>query len=204
MRQVVLASGLWVPAAAMAFIAARLKRAGFSPATFAYYGREPLEANIARFADFVRARRAGDGAHFVGHSLGGVLVFDMLSACADVAAGRVVLLGAPVRGSLAGRRLARYAPGRWMLGACAGRWTERDAAWRRSEALGVVAGTLPVGLGRVLGRLPGENDGVVLVEETTVTGMSDRALVRRAHSQLAFSGQVATLVERFLQRGSFA
>lgn len=204
MRDVVLASGLWVPAAATAFIAARLQRAGFSPATFAYYGREPLEANLARLAHFVRTRRFEDAPHFVGHSLGGVLVFDMLSVCPDIAAGRIVLLGAPVRGSMAGRRLARYAAGRWMLGGCAARWREREAAWRRSEALGVIAGTRPIGLGRLLGHLPEDNDGVVLVEETTVEGMAERALVHQAHSQLGFSARVAALVERFLARGSFA
>lgn len=204
MRDVVLVSGLWVPAAAMGFIARRLRRAGFSPAMFAYFGREPIESNVERLADFVRSRAWRGAPHFVGHSLGGVLLFDMLSAHPAIPAGRVVLLGAPVRGSLAGRRLARYAPGRWILGGCAVRWAERDAVWPRREALGVIAGTLPVGLGRLLGRQPGENDGVVQVEETTVAGMADRALVRQAHSQLAFSGGVVSLIERFLAGGSFA
>ena len=40
-------------------------------------------------------------------------------------------------------------------------------ALEAAEPLGVVAGTSPIGLGRVLGRLPGPNDGVVRVEETT-------------------------------------
>lgn len=204
MRDIVLASGLWVPAAGMALLAARLRRAGFAPRTFAYYGRLPLEDNIERFARFVRAGGTVDPPHFVGHSLGGVLVFDMLSTCPDIAAGRVVLLGAPVRGSLAGRRLARYAVGRWMLGACAARWREHDAAWTRREALGVIAGTLPVGLGQALGRLPGDNDGVVCVGETTVAGMAERALVRHGHSMLAVSTQVARLVQSFLLRGRFA
>ncbi len=204
MHEVVLVSGLWVPAMAMGFIAGRLARAGFAPARFAYLGREPIEKNVERFARFVRSRAWNGAPHFVGHSLGGVLVFDMLSACPDIPAGRVVLVGAPVRGSLAGRRLGSYAPGRWMLGCSVTRWTERDATWRRPEALGVIAGTLPVGLGRLLGRLPGDNDGVVRVEETTVTGMADRALLRQAHSQLAFSGGAATLIERFLVRGRFA
>ena len=185
-------------------MAARLRRAGFRPSSFAYHGREALEANLERLAAFLDAWRGREPPHFVGHSLGGVLAFDMLSARRDVAVGRVVLLGSPVRGSLAGRRLGRYAIGRWMLGACARRWREGEAAWRRSEALGVIAGTLPVGLGWLLGRLPGENDGVVSVDETSVDGMADRALVRHSHSALAFSREVTGLVERFLLTGSFA
>ena len=201
-EDVVLVSGLWVPAAAMAVLAARLRRAGFAPRTFAYYGREPLAANLERLAEFARRPNAAP-PHFVGQSLGGVLIFDMLCARPDVAAGRAVLLGAPVRGALAGRRLARHAIGRWMLGGSASRWQEREAVWRRPEALGVVAGTAPFGLGRLLGRLPGEHDGVVRVEETEIAG-AERVLVRQGHSPLAFSRRVASLVERFLRCGRFA
>lgn len=199
---VVLVSGLWAPAASMAVLAARLRRGGFAPRTFAYSGREPLAANLERLAEFSRAGEAA-APHFVGQSLGGVLIFDMLSARADVPAGRVVLLGAPVRGSLSGRRLAGHALGRWMLGGCAPRWQERDAVWRRREALGVIAGTAPLGLGRGLGRLPGEHDGVVRVEETEVTG-AERVRVPQGHSPLAFSRRVAALVQRFLRTGRFA
>ena len=197
-----LVSGLWVPAAAMAVLAARLRRAGFAPRLFAYYGRQPLAANLERLADFSR-RVPGGAPHFVGQSLGGVLVFDMLSAHLDVAAGRVVLLGAPVGGSLSGRRLARHALGRWLLGGCVPRWEEREAAWRRPERLGVVAGTAPLGLGRVLGRLPGEHDGVVTVGEAAVAG-AEQARIAEGHSMLAFSARVAVLVERFLREGRFA
>ena len=94
--------------------------------------------------------------------------------------------------------------GRWMLGACAARWEKREARWQRAERLGVIAGTLPLGLGRALGALPGDNDGVVCVDETTVEGMSDRALVPAGHSMLAVSGRVSALVEHFLGTGRFA
>jgi hypothetical protein len=67
----------------------------------------------------------------------------------------------------------------------------------------VIAGTLPIGLGRALGPLPGDNDGVVRVEETTIDGMSAHARVRVAHSWLPVSGKVARLVQRFVQIGRF-
>lgn len=198
--EVVLIPGLWMPALAMAYIAARLARAGYATRSFAYRGRDPLEANIERLARFVDGR----AVHFVGHSLGGVLIYDLLRAHPDMASGRVVLLGAPVRGCFAGRRLGSAAIGRWMLGACADRWRERDAAWQRQEPLGVIAGTLPLGLGRALGALPGDNDGVVRVEETTVDGMTERVLVRQGHSMLAVSARVAGLVRQFVSTGRFA
>lgn len=198
--EVVLVPGLWMPAAEMALVAARLRRAGFRTRSFGFSGRAPLEANIERLARYVDARCV----HFVGHSTGGVLIHDFLQQFPAMACGRVVLLGAPVRGCLAGRRLRAAAIGRWMMGGCAARWDERDCTWRRTEALGVIAGTLPMGLGRLLGRLPGENDGVVRVEETRVDGMAGHVCVRAAHSMLPVSSRVASLIGQFLATGRFA
>jgi hypothetical protein len=68
----------------------------------------------------------------------------------------------------------------------------------------VIAGTRPLGLGRVLGPLPDGNDGVVRVDETTVEGMTARALVPQSHSMLVVSGSVEALIERFLASGRLA
>ena len=198
--EVVLIPGLWMPAAAMAYIAARLAKAGFTTYRFGYWGRAPMDANIERLARFIDGR----GCHLVGHSLGGVLIYDTLRCHPRLACGRIVLLGAPVRGSLAGRRLERNRFGRWFMGACAPRWAECEARWERPEALGVIAGTLPVGLGRAWGALPGENDGVVRVEETAVDGMTERVTLRLGHSMLPVSRQVAGLVHRFISGARFA
>ena len=203
MKEVVLAPGLWNPGAAMAFLAARLAASGFKPHVFAYRGRSPFEGNVASLANFLHERFDGHPVHVVGHSLGGVLVFETLSRHPEISVGSVVLLGAPVRGCLTGRRFGDARLGRWMLGACRDLWHERGATWQRSEPLGVIAGTIPMGLGRALGRLPGPNDGVVCVEETTIEGMSGRALMPQGHSMLILSGRVAKAVARFLESGGF-
>ena len=197
-QEVVLVPGLWMPSVVLAPLAARLARAGFRPRRIAYSGRRSLEEAIERLA---RERTA---PHFVGHSLGGVLAFDMLTRHPEVATGRIVLIGAPVNGCLTGRRFAAWRIGRWMLGASAPRWEDCTARWQRPEALGVIAGTRSLGLGRTLGELPGENDGVVRVAETIIEGTTDRVLLPQGHSQLAVSTRVAGLVERFLRAGRFA
>lgn len=198
--EVVLVPGLWMPGTVMAVMAWRLRRAGFETRCFTYSGRDSLEANLERLARSIEGR----AAHLVGHSLGGVLVYDLLRHRASIPCANVVLLGAPVRGCFAGRRFGTRALGRWMLGGCAPRWRERDATWRRREPLGVIAGTRVFGLARALGSLPGENDGVVRLEETTIEGMSERVLVREPHSMLPVSADVAHLVQQFLRRGTFA
>jgi len=201
--QVVLVPGLWMPAAAMTVLAARLAGRGYAVRVFAYSGRKPYEANVERLARFARETLGGRPAHYVGHSLGGVLILDMLNRYPEIAAGSAVLLGAPVRGSFAGRRLGLAGVGRWMLGGSRPLWDERGARWRRSAPLGVIAGTVPMGLGHALGRMPGPSDGVVCVSETEVDGMSAHALVPLGHSLLIVSGRVAKMVERFLAAGRF-
>ncbi len=202
-RDAVLVHGLWVPALVMTPLAARLQSAGLRSHLFGYAGRErPLEAHGERLARFAR----GIGpAHFVGHSLGGLVVLETLLRHPATAAGNVVLLGTPVLGNLAGRRLARLGWGRWFLGASEPLWREgRAARWTRPEPLGVVAGTLPVGLGRLFGALPGPNDGVVRLEETAIEGMRQRMVLPVGHSAMLLSARVAAQVGSFLAHARFS
>ena len=197
-RRLVLVPGLWMPAAAMSLFSARLRRT-YEVDFFDYSGRGAHDANVEALARFSRERRL-----FVGHSLGGVLILDMLNRHPEIEADAVVLLGAPVRGCAAGRRFGRGRLGRWMLGGCHARWDEHPARWTRGAPLGVIAGTAPIGLGRAFGALPGDNDGVVCVDETAVDGMRDRALVHCGHSMLIVSRKVSGMVEHFLGAGRFA
>src|SRR3990172_7567181 len=165
MQEVIVVHGLWVPGLAMSPLAARLAAQGFRCHLFRYAGRNhPMEANAERLLRFAHALGP---AHFVGHSLGGLVILEALGAAPGVAAGKVVLLGTPAAGSFSGRRFAGHRFGRWLLGRSESLWRERGAARRRRPGpLGGVAGTMPPGLGRALGRLPVPNDGVVCVEET--------------------------------------
>jgi pimeloyl-ACP methyl ester carboxylesterase len=183
-------------------LAARLARAGYRCHLYDYAGRErPLAANAERLVQF--ARQVGP-AHFVGHSLGGLVVLEALNSDPGLAVERVALLGTPARGCLAGRRLAKFGFGRWMLGESEALWREgRAALWRRPEQLGVIAGTVPIGLGRSFGRLPGPNDGVVCVGETHIDGMAAFAALPVCHSGMLLSARLALNVRAFLETGSF-
>ena len=202
LREVILVHGLWVPVLVMTPLAARLQAAGFRCHLFEYPGRDrPLEAHAERLARF--AQGVGP-AHFAGHSLGGLVVLDTLERRRDVQAGNVLLLGAPVRGNFAGRRLARHGWGRWFLGASEPLWREgRGAHWTRPEPLGVLAGTLPIGLGRLFGALPGPSDGVVRVEETEVAGMREHIELPVSHSAMLVSARVAAQAASFLGDARF-
>ena len=202
-RDVVLVPGLWMPSAAMRLLAARLARGGYATHVFAYRGRNAVDVSVERLRAFSRHALDGRPAHFIGHSLGGVLILEMLSRHPEIPAASALLIGSPVRGCHAGRRLGRARIGRWMMGGSHPLWDEREALWRRPEPLGVIAGTLPIGLGRALGRLPGPNDGVVRVAETAVEGMRERTLVPVGHSALLVDRRVAQLATRFMAHGRF-
>ena len=55
-NEVVLVPGLWVPAAVMTLLAARLARSGYVTRGFGYRGRAPLAANMERLARFIDGR----------------------------------------------------------------------------------------------------------------------------------------------------
>lgn len=203
---VVLAHGLWMPGVVMTPLAVRLARAGYRCHVFQYAShRRPLEWNAERLTRFVNRRLQGRRAHYVGHSLGGLVVLHTLAAQPQLAVGSVVLLGTPARGCLSARLFGRRAVGRWMLGASEPLWHEGiEMRWARPEPLGVVAGTAQFGLARALMRLPGQNDGVVRVEETEIAGMRARIMLPVAHSAMIVSRKVAAQVLAFLQQGRFA
>jgi pimeloyl-ACP methyl ester carboxylesterase len=206
LEDVILVHGLWMPGIVMTPLAARLVRAGYRCHLFHYPShRRPLQANAERLARFARRRLAQRPAHYIGHSLGGLVVLEALLAQPDLAAASVVLLGTPAQGSLAGRVVGERKLGRWLLGESVPVWRSVQVAkWTRPEPLGVVAGTVPVGLARTVVRLPGPNDGVVRVEETFVEGMTARVVLPVAHSAMIVSSRVASQVVSFLGHGSFA
>jgi pimeloyl-ACP methyl ester carboxylesterase len=202
LRDAILVHGLWMRGLVMRPLAARMARAGLRCHLFDYTGRErPLAVNAERLAHL--ARQVG-AAHFVGHSLGGLVVLDALAREPSLVVGRVALLGTPARGCFSARRLARFGFGRWLLGESEALWREgRTARWTRPEPLGVIAGTVPVGMGRVFAQLPCVNDGVVCVEETRIDGMAACSVLPVSHSGMLLSARVAESLCAFLELGRF-
>ena len=202
-QAVVLVHGMWVSGWIMQGLRLRLARRGYAAYTFSYPSTaQSLDAHAERLA----ARMAGLGEpliHLVGHSLGGLVVLRCLRNHGERRIGRVVLMGTPVRACMAGRRMDRIAAGRRLLGASGEIWRSLPEVFRPRCELGVIAGSRPWGLGRMLMRLPGTNDGVVRLEETEAPGMRDRVVLPVSHSGMLVSTHAALAVAAFLERGAF-
>jgi pimeloyl-ACP methyl ester carboxylesterase len=147
----------------------------------------------------------GDTVHLVGHSLGGVLIRAMLESHLPARLGRVVCLGAPLRGSRTAARLARVPGGRRLIGRCLSDVNACGgfSAWQDGVEAGSIAGSLPFGVGRLLGPFREPNDGTVAVAETEIAGLADHIVLPVSHVALLWSRQVAAQTAHFLDHGRF-
>jgi pimeloyl-ACP methyl ester carboxylesterase len=204
---VILVHGLWTPAAVLIPHGRWLRRLGYHTLRFGYPSvRATLGQNAAALRHYVAAA-GGSEIHLVGHSLGGLVILDMLRQEADPRLRRVVLLGTPCNDCHCARRLLRVAGMPTLLGRSIKEWLARGpgatAAPQPAIEVGVLAGTRSVGLGRVVPGLPRPNDGVVGLAEARLPGAADFIALPVAHSEMLASRRCAAQVAAFLQNGHF-
>jgi pimeloyl-ACP methyl ester carboxylesterase len=204
---VILVHGLWMSGFELGVLKRRIESiAPFRALSFSYPSLKGSVADHVRaLIDFARTQKA-DELHFVGHSLGSLIILRALQITDDIAPGRAVLLGPPCQGSLAAKGIARLPFGRAILGAsiheecidCAPR------EWSGRRDVGIVAGSLGMGLGRLFAKLESDHDGTVLVEETKLPGAKDHIVLNTSHTSMLFSAEVAQQAVEFLKKGAFA
>lgn len=203
---VVVAHGLWMTGIETGLLRRRLEAAGYDTYLFRFRTvRSSLSENVARLARFCR-EIPGERLHYVGYSLGGVVVAATLQAEPPGRPGRIVCLAAPLTGSRAAEILSRFDLGRRIVGRSLLELLDRGglAPWSGSPELGVIAGRRSFGAGRVLGGLLRPNDGTVAVAETELAGIQDHLVLPVTHTSILFSKPVSAQVVHFLREGRFA
>jgi pimeloyl-ACP methyl ester carboxylesterase len=207
---IVYVHGLWQRGAESIWLRRRLSQdLGAEARAFSYPSvAADATTNARALATYLTAIRA-DTLHLVGHSLGGLVILKLFAEDADVQArlppGRVVLLGSPLRGSRTAEKLARLPFGRKIMGLGVGEelLASRQRRWNGARDLGVIAGDLGFGLGRLVGTLGGPSDGTIMVEETELDGATGRLVLRVSHTGMLFSAAVARAAGAFLRSGRF-
>jgi len=201
--------GLWLSGWESTWLRARVARSlGARAYRFSYPSvRGTMADHAAALADYLASLRV-DTLHLVGHSLGGLVILECFErfAAASWPPGRIVLMGSPVRGSEAAHRLSRWRHGLALLGLTAREvlLEPREYRWNGSRELAVMAGSLALGFGRLMGRLPQPSDGTVMIAETALPGAKDSLVLPVSHSGFLLSGEVARQVSAFLRDGRFA
>ncbi len=208
---VVLAHGLGRSDWSMWMLAHRLESAGYKVCSLDYPTiGETVETVLAESTRQINACIESEPeVHFVGHSLGGLVIRAYLQYNRELLdsgrVGEVVLIGTPNKGS----ELADHLSDSWVMkiggGIGLALMTGSKSLGQNLDELdvnvGVIAGTKPSSL--TSNKFKGLNDGLVSVESTKLESMSDFITVEVNHTQMRYSSEVAGQTIHFLQHGSF-
>lgn len=202
-ESVVLVPGVGFAGAELIPLALRLSRRGYASSVFWHWTGGPALTESARLLHRKASSLRGETVHFVGHSIGGLVILRMLADRSWGRPGRILTMGTPHAG-LAAARLASGLPGaRRLLGH--GVRTAADGypiPILGNREIGTLAGDRNLFFGTVLA--PGqESDSLIGVAETRhPAGVSHRT-VPETHAGMLYSRRVADLVEHFLRHGTF-
>lgn len=203
---VILVHGLWMSGFQLGILKHRLEAGGdFRVVAFSYPSLTgTMDDHVRALLDFARDQKA-DELHFVGHSLGGLVILCALQVTDNLPPGRAVLLGPPVQGCRAARSVAKLPFGKAILGAAVNEQVVECAprVWSGHRDIGVIAGSMGLGLGRLFADLDTDHDGTVLVEETKLPGAKDHIVLSTSHTGMLLSTDTADQVTHFLRHGTF-
>jgi len=200
--------GLWLTGTESLLLRRRIAaKQGYSCHSFTYRtvsnSVQPVINQLSRFVSRIDA----DRVHFVGHSLGGIVLHRYFEQARDLPPGRVVFLGSPTVKSMSAERVGRLPVLRSMIGRMV---TEElvtptgTREWRCDRELGCIAGTRPMGLGRFFARFDEDSDGTVSVSETKLPGHTAHVTLPVSHMGMLTSAKVAAEVGAFLETGHFS
>ena len=164
------------------------------------------ETHLARTVQGCEAHSA-KRIHFVGHSLGGLIVRQYLQRHSVPAGSRLVMLSPPNQGSELVDLLLQVPLYQWVTGP-AGQQIGRgpESVVNRLNSVGIEIGVIAGNRGRNLlfsAFLDGPDDGMVSVKSTMLPEMRDFIVVPNTHMFIMRDPQVMSQVAYFLKHGRF-
>jgi pimeloyl-ACP methyl ester carboxylesterase len=202
--RIVLVHGLWNRGWYMAVMARRLRSKGHAVEVFSYPTRSNcLDGHADALHEFLGQIKAGQ-LHLVGHSMGGLVILNLLRRYDDLPPGRVVLMGTPVKGSRVVKRLEKLPGQKLLFGKARENLLQGYEHTPRTHETGMIRGTRALGLGQITGPQGEPNDGSVAVSETELEGLKDAVEIGVSHTEMLVSAEVVEQVEHFLLHGEFS
>jgi pimeloyl-ACP methyl ester carboxylesterase len=200
---IALVHGLWNRGWSMTAMAKRFRHRGHHVVVFSYPTRgDCLDGHADELHAFLVSQGC-DELHLVGHSMGGLVILNMLSRYEDLPPGRIVLVGTPVKGSDTAKRLGKLPGQKFIFGKVRENLLEGLQHTPQGRETGVISGTRALGLGQIAGRHDEPSDGTVTVRETELEGRKDSIEMAVAHTEMLFSAEVVDQAECFLMHGKF-
>jgi len=206
MTKVVYVHGLWMPGEESLLLRHRLAQEfDLALHSFRYSATATMSVITTRLAELVRELAVPE-VHFVGHSLGGLVIYRLLERFPRQPPGRVVFLATPCVGSRAAERAARFAPVAHLMGESVAEelLAARERRWTHERPLGIVAGTQRIGVGQFVAGFDEANDGTVAVRETRMPGASAHIVLPVSHLGMLMSARIARETGLFLTEGRFS
>jgi hypothetical protein len=145
--------------------------------------------------------------YFVTHSMGGIVTRRVLSSEHHPKVKRFVMIGPPNQGAVLADLLLEWWPSQYVTGPAGKQLVTGVEGFAKNAGsptceFGVIAG----GRGNDKGwnpLIPGDDDGVVGVQNTKLEGMADFIIVRGMHTALMNKPETIKQVLHFLQHGTF-
>jgi pimeloyl-ACP methyl ester carboxylesterase len=188
----------------------RLSAEGYKVHNFAYPSRDAGPAELVAELQRQVATCCGESPrlHFVGHSLGAILIRIYLADNRPDRLGRVVMLSPPNHGS----EIVDSMGDSWIFESMMGPAAEQLGTGPDSlpntlppadYEVGIIAGSASVNpVGSMI--IPGDDDGMVSICSMRLDGMADFIVVHKTHAFIMQSTEVTAQILEFLRNGRFA
>lgn len=200
-----LVHGLFFRGSWLGFMRRRLAALGYDVHSISYPSTgSDTHTNAMQLIRYAEQHSTAAGIrHFVGHSLGGLVIRCACALRPDVFTGRVVTLGTPHTGSTTAAairsRLHPVVLGKSYTNGLDGKLPPLP----EGIELGSLAGSRGIGINSLLRVLPCPNDGTVAVAETRLHGATDHIVLPVAHTEMVYAASVREQTSHFLRHGKF-
>lgn len=213
-EHVILVHGLARSSSSMSRMQRGLEAAGYDPIAWSYPSRRRrLEGHINAFQEWLANSEFEGPVHFIGHSLGGLIIRGALAQEPPVTVGRIIMIATPNRGAGIVSRYGRQPFSKFFFG------LPMEDLHVNSESLinlgtpnaeiGIIAGVQPfhpfnpISYINLLHLSEAEHDGTVELDNTYLKGMTDNITVNAHHTFICDDHKVIEQSVHFLKHGKF-